>query len=98
MDGYEAEFAAFDSAAAAAASAGEQVGGVDLTGSMSQATAGMPGSTSATSIGMLADSWAYQRVSWQQSATGYAEGLGISKREYENSDEAAAADFSGYGR
>ena len=98
MDGYELEFAAFDSAAAAATSAGDQVGGVDLKGSMSQAKAGMPGSVSASSIGMLADSWSYQRVSWQQSARGYAEGLGISKREYENNDEAAAAAFSGYGR
>lgn len=98
MDGYEAEFAAFDSASAAAMSAGEQVGAVDLKGSMSQAKAGMPGSISANSMGNLADSWAYQRVSWQQAAKGYAEGLGISKREYQNSDEAAATDFSGYGR
>jgi len=98
MDGYEAEFAAFDSAAAAAMSAGEQVGGVDLKGSMSQAKAGMPGSMSANSIEMLADSWNYQRVSWQQAARGYAEGLGISKREYQNSEAAAAAAFSGYGR
>ncbi len=98
MDGYEAEFAAFDSASAAATSAGEQVGAVDLKGSMSQAKAGMPGSISANSVGSLADSWAYQRVSWQQAAKGYAEGLGISKREYQNSDEAAAEAFSGYGR
>lgn len=90
--------AALASASAAAASAGEQVGGVDLKGSMSQAKAGMPGSLSAQSIGMLADSWAYRRVSWQQSAKGYSEGLGISKREYENNEQAAAADFSGYGR
>jgi hypothetical protein len=98
MDGYEAEMAAFDSAVAAATSAGEQVGAVDLEGSMSQAKDGMPGSLSAQSIGMLADSWGYQRTSWQQSARGYAEGLGISKREYENSEQAAAAAFSGYGR
>jgi len=98
VDGYEAEFAAFDSASAAAMSAGEQAGAVDLRASMSQAKAGMPGSMSANTIGMLADSWAYQRVSWQQSARGYAEGLGISKREYQNSDQAAAESFSGYGR
>jgi len=98
MDGYEAEMAAFDTAVAAATSAGEQVGGVDLKGSMSQAKAGIPGSTSAQAIGMLADSWAYQRVSWEQSARGYAEGLDISKRTYQTNEQAAAADFSGYGR
>lgn len=98
MDGYELEFAAFDSAAAAARSAAEQVGGVDLKGSMSQAKAGLPGSLSARSIGMLADSWAYRRVSWQQAARGYAEGLEISKRSYEDSERAAAEDFGGSGR
>lgn len=98
MDGYEAEWAAFDSAAAAATSAGEQVGGVDLKGSMSQAKSGMPGSTSVNSMGSLADSWASQTWNWQQAARGYAEGLGISKREYQNSEQAAAEAFSGYGR
>lgn len=98
MDGYELEFAAFDAAVASATAAAEQVGGVDLKGSLSQGKAGMPGSLSAQSIGMLADSLAYQRVSWQQSARGYAEGLGISKRSYQNSEQASASDFSGYGR
>jgi hypothetical protein len=98
MDGYEAEFAAFDSAAAAATSAGEQVGAVDLKGSMTQAKAGMPGSTSVTTMGALADSFASQSWNWQQAARGYAEGLGISKREYQYSDQLAAEAFSGYGR
>jgi uncharacterized protein YukE len=98
MDGYEAEFTAFDSAAGAARSAAEQVAGVDLSGAMAQAKAGMPSSLSAQTIGLLADSWAYKRVSWEQSARGYAEGLGISKRTYQNNEQAAAADFSRYGR
>nr|WP_042178228.1 hypothetical protein [Kibdelosporangium sp. MJ126-NF4]CEL13057.1 hypothetical protein [Kibdelosporangium sp. MJ126-NF4]CTQ98744.1 hypothetical protein [Kibdelosporangium sp. MJ126-NF4] len=98
MDGYQAEFAEFDTAAGVARSAAEQVAGVDLKGSMTQAKAGMPGSISEQSMGRLADSWLYARVSWEQSAVGYADGLGISKRSYQNNEQAAAADFGGHGR
>lgn len=95
MGGYQAQIEALRSAAEAARSAGEQVFGVDLAGSLGQAGEGMPGARSVQSFETLGNAWKGDIEGWTSQAEGYAEALDAAADTYSANEDAAERDFGG---
>ena len=93
VSGYQAQIEALRSAAEAARSAGEQVSGVDLAGSLGQAGAGMPGARSVQSVETLGNAWNGDIESWTSQADGYAAALDAAAETYSANEDAAERDF-----
>lgn len=97
MGGYQAEIDALRLAAEAAGSAGEQVSGVDLAGSLGQAGSGMPGARSGQSFETLGNAWRGDIEGWVSQAKSYADALTSAADTYSANESAAERDFGGPG-
>lgn len=94
MDGFETEIADLRGSAAAAMSAGEQAGEINLGAAVSSVVSALPESESAVAAGSLTDAWNNRLASWSADVRGFADSVSASADSYAANDEQAEAAFS----
>lgn len=92
-NGLGVQIAALRDAAAASASAAEQVAEVDLAGAISEAGTGVPGARAVQSFTTVGDNWRTDISSWVGWAEEYATALNSSADGYASDEAAAERDF-----
>lgn len=96
VNDYQAQIDALRDAAKAAASAGEQVSGVDLAGAVGEAGAGMPGAHCVRSFQTLGNAGRGDISGWVSQAQGYAQALTSAADNYRENEAAAESDFHAF--
>ncbi|MGH4020393.1 MAG: hypothetical protein ACRDT0_14390 [Pseudonocardiaceae bacterium] len=93
MSGYQVIIDALRQAGGAAESAGEQVGAVDLAGTLTDVADALPGSRSVQAATGAANVWTDQIERWRADAQRLGQGMSASADRYAASEEAAEADL-----
>ncbi|MEU6644193.1 hypothetical protein ABZ863_16780 [Saccharomonospora sp. NPDC046836] len=93
MSGYEVVIGAIERASACAGRAADGVRGVDLGGTLTGVTQGMPGGTAVAAARGLADWWGQALPAWVGSMTEHSAQLATAAQRYQADDAAAAPDL-----
>jgi len=93
MNGYQVIIDALRKAGIAAESAGEQVGAVDLAGTLTSVADALPGSRSVQAATGVTNAWTDQIEHWSIDAQKLGQGMSASADHYAASEDAAEADL-----
>lgn len=96
VNGYQAQIDALRDAAKAAASAADQVSGVDLASAVGEAPTGMRGARCVRSFQTLGIAWRGDISGWVSQAQGYAQALTSAADNYHENEAAAESDFRAF--